>query len=246
MRRLGSLVIEAADAVPVPAGRALAVDRAAFARHVTERIESEPGIEVRRERLDRIPDAPLVILATGPLTAEPLAGELGRPGRPRLPLLLRCDRPDRLRRLDRPRGRLPGLALGGRRGRLPEPPARSRGLRGASSTRCSPPTRSPLHPCEAEALLRGLPADRGDGAPRPRHAGLRPAEAGRPARPARRGAPPRRRAAPPRGQARRPLQPGRLPDPAPRRRAAAHLPRRSRGCGTRSSPATARCTATPT
>jgi methylenetetrahydrofolate--tRNA-(uracil-5-)-methyltransferase len=76
MRRLGSLVLEAADACAVPAGRALAVDRHAFARHVTERIEAERGIEVRREKVDGLPDAPLVILATGPLTAEPLAGEI--------------------------------------------------------------------------------------------------------------------------------------------------------------------------
>jgi methylenetetrahydrofolate--tRNA-(uracil-5-)-methyltransferase len=76
MRRLGSLVLEAADACAVPAGRALAVDRTAFARRITERIEGDPRIEIRRERVDRIPEAPLAILATGPLTAEPLAREL--------------------------------------------------------------------------------------------------------------------------------------------------------------------------
>jgi len=76
MRRLGSLVLEAADQCAVPAGRALAVDRVAFARHVTERIQSEPRVEVRHERVDAIPEAPLVILATGPLTAEPLAGAI--------------------------------------------------------------------------------------------------------------------------------------------------------------------------
>jgi methylenetetrahydrofolate--tRNA-(uracil-5-)-methyltransferase len=78
MRRLGSLVIEAADACAVPAGRALAVDRSAFARHVTERILGEPAIELRCERVDRIPDGPLVILATGPLTADALARDLAR------------------------------------------------------------------------------------------------------------------------------------------------------------------------
>jgi methylenetetrahydrofolate--tRNA-(uracil-5-)-methyltransferase len=76
MRRLGSLVVEAADACAVPAGRALAVDRAAFASAVTERILAEPRIELRRGRVDRVPDAPLAILATGPLTAEPLARDL--------------------------------------------------------------------------------------------------------------------------------------------------------------------------
>jgi methylenetetrahydrofolate--tRNA-(uracil-5-)-methyltransferase len=78
MRRLGSLVIEAADACAVPAGRALAVDRVAFARHVTERILAEPAIELRDGRIDRIPDASLVILATGPLTAQALAADLAR------------------------------------------------------------------------------------------------------------------------------------------------------------------------
>ncbi|MEE9606139.1 MAG: methylenetetrahydrofolate--tRNA-(uracil(54)-C(5))-methyltransferase (FADH(2)-oxidizing) TrmFO [Myxococcota bacterium] len=76
MRRLGSLVIAAADECAVPAGKALAVDRVAFARRVTEAIESEPLIEVRRETVERIPRADAVILATGPLTAPELAREL--------------------------------------------------------------------------------------------------------------------------------------------------------------------------
>ena len=76
LRRLGSLVMEAADQCEVPAGRALAVDRHAFARHVTERTRAERAVEVRHERVDRLPDARLAILATGPLTAAPLAAEL--------------------------------------------------------------------------------------------------------------------------------------------------------------------------
>lgn len=76
MRALGSLVLEAADACAVPAGRALAVDRDAFSAFVTGRIEVEPGIELVRERVDAIPDDPLVILATGPLTADALAKSL--------------------------------------------------------------------------------------------------------------------------------------------------------------------------
>jgi methylenetetrahydrofolate--tRNA-(uracil-5-)-methyltransferase len=75
MRRLGSLVLRAADACAVPAGRALAVDRAAFARHVTDALESHPLVEVRRERVPAIPEGP-AILATGPLTAPELAREL--------------------------------------------------------------------------------------------------------------------------------------------------------------------------
>jgi methylenetetrahydrofolate--tRNA-(uracil-5-)-methyltransferase len=76
MRRLGSLVIEAADESAVPAGRALAVDRAAFARRVTEAVESHPRIRVQRGVVERIPDEGPAILATGPLTAPELARDL--------------------------------------------------------------------------------------------------------------------------------------------------------------------------
>jgi methylenetetrahydrofolate--tRNA-(uracil-5-)-methyltransferase len=76
MRRLGSLILRAADACAVPAGSALAVDRSAFARHVSDAIESHPRIEVRRERVAKLPDDELVILATGPLTDPELAAQL--------------------------------------------------------------------------------------------------------------------------------------------------------------------------
>jgi methylenetetrahydrofolate--tRNA-(uracil-5-)-methyltransferase len=77
MRRLGSLVMAAADQTAVPAGKALAVDRVAFARRITEAIESHPRIRVERGLVQRIPDAERVILATGPLTEPALARELG-------------------------------------------------------------------------------------------------------------------------------------------------------------------------
>jgi methylenetetrahydrofolate--tRNA-(uracil-5-)-methyltransferase len=73
MRRLGSLVLRAADATAVPAGRALAVDREKFGAHITQAIEDHPGIEVRRELVSEIPSDPRVVLATGPLTAPELA-----------------------------------------------------------------------------------------------------------------------------------------------------------------------------
>lgn len=76
MRRLGSLVMTAADAARVPAGRALAVDREAFSAHVTRCIEAHPRIEVRREVVERIPAGDPVVLATGPLTAPELTREL--------------------------------------------------------------------------------------------------------------------------------------------------------------------------
>jgi methylenetetrahydrofolate--tRNA-(uracil-5-)-methyltransferase len=78
MRRLGSLVLQTADETAVPAGRALAVDRVTFSARITEAIESHPLIEIRRELVARIPDDPLVVLATGPLTAPELARDLQR------------------------------------------------------------------------------------------------------------------------------------------------------------------------
>jgi len=76
MRCLGSLFMQAADASAVPAGRALAVDRVAFSAHVTTAINSHPLIEIRRELVERLPDDPFVVLATGPLTAPELARDL--------------------------------------------------------------------------------------------------------------------------------------------------------------------------
>ena len=76
MRRLDSLVISAADESAVPAGRALAVDRVAFARRITEAIESHPRISVEHTVVERIPASGRVILATGPLTAPELARDL--------------------------------------------------------------------------------------------------------------------------------------------------------------------------
>ncbi|BAC91544.1 glucose-inhibited division protein [Gloeobacter violaceus PCC 7421] len=73
LRRLGSLVIAVADAHAVPAGGALAVDRAVYTRELTERVANHPLIELRREEVTEIPAAGLVVFATGPLTSEPLA-----------------------------------------------------------------------------------------------------------------------------------------------------------------------------
>ncbi|MCH7945773.1 MAG: methylenetetrahydrofolate--tRNA-(uracil(54)-C(5))-methyltransferase (FADH(2)-oxidizing) TrmFO, partial [Armatimonadetes bacterium] len=76
MRRLDSLVLRAADESAVPAGRALAVDREAFSRCITDAVESHPRIEIRHEVVERIPDDVRVVLATGPLTADSLARRL--------------------------------------------------------------------------------------------------------------------------------------------------------------------------
>ncbi len=74
MRRLGSLVLRAADAHMLPAGGALAVDRDGFAAAVTAAIEDEPLIEVSRAEILELPDQwDSVIVATGPLTSPALA-----------------------------------------------------------------------------------------------------------------------------------------------------------------------------
>src|SRR5512141_2248822 len=60
LRMLGSLLLECAEAASLPAGGALAVDRELFAHLVTERIEKHPNIEVEREEVKAIPDAPTI------------------------------------------------------------------------------------------------------------------------------------------------------------------------------------------
>src|SRR6188474_82574 len=81
MRRLGSLVMRAAEESRVPAGAALAVDRERFAAAVTGAITNHPLIEVVREEMTAIPssnDADPVIVATGPLTSDLLSAEIAR------------------------------------------------------------------------------------------------------------------------------------------------------------------------
>src|SRR5579863_3159699 len=78
MRRLGSLVMRAADAHKLPAGGALAVDRDGFAAAVTAALAGEPLIDIRREEVFSLPaDWDSIIVATGPLTAPPLADAIG-------------------------------------------------------------------------------------------------------------------------------------------------------------------------
>ena len=73
LRRLGSVLIQIADAVRVPAGSALAVDRERFSARVTDVISNEPNIELVREELLDIPTAGFVVIASGPLTSESLS-----------------------------------------------------------------------------------------------------------------------------------------------------------------------------
>jgi methylenetetrahydrofolate--tRNA-(uracil-5-)-methyltransferase len=76
MRRLGSLIIEAADTNPVPAGSALAVDRLKFSRYIEEKILSQEKIKVIHEEVKNLPRNITVIIATGPLTSPALANEI--------------------------------------------------------------------------------------------------------------------------------------------------------------------------
>jgi methylenetetrahydrofolate--tRNA-(uracil-5-)-methyltransferase len=79
MRRLGSLVMRAADAHRVPAGAALAVDRDRFSQAITEAIESHPSITLVRDEVPRIPHDPAMyplIVATGPLTSDTLSQDI--------------------------------------------------------------------------------------------------------------------------------------------------------------------------
>ena len=78
LRRLGSLIMDCADRASVPAGKALAVDREGFARTVTEKIKGHPLIDVVVDEVEAIPSDGPVIMATGPLTSEALASDLGR------------------------------------------------------------------------------------------------------------------------------------------------------------------------
>ena len=75
MRRLHSLIMEAADATRVPAGGALAVDRTRFAAYVTGKIENHPRIRVERREAGAIPEGPCIV-ATGPLSSEAITAAI--------------------------------------------------------------------------------------------------------------------------------------------------------------------------
>jgi len=77
MRALGSLIMTKGDEHKVPAGSALAVDRDGFSAAVTAALAAHPNITIVRERIDTLPDSGMTIVATGPLTASALAGDIG-------------------------------------------------------------------------------------------------------------------------------------------------------------------------
>ena len=79
MRRLNSLIMESADINRVPAGGALAVDREGFSQYITDKIRNHENITVINKELSEIPqeENAVTIIASGPLTSEPLAKSIG-------------------------------------------------------------------------------------------------------------------------------------------------------------------------
>lgn len=76
LRLMGSLIMDCADETAVPAGGALAVDRKAFSQQVTKRILSHERITFISQKIEKIPDDGICIIATGPLTAGALAQDI--------------------------------------------------------------------------------------------------------------------------------------------------------------------------
>jgi methylenetetrahydrofolate--tRNA-(uracil-5-)-methyltransferase len=78
LRQLGSVVIQKADEHAVPAGGALAVDRAVFSENLTQTLSQHPLIELRRGEVLNLPTDGVAVLATGPLTSPALSEDLNR------------------------------------------------------------------------------------------------------------------------------------------------------------------------
>jgi methylenetetrahydrofolate--tRNA-(uracil-5-)-methyltransferase len=77
MRALDSLLMQAAETARVPGGHALTVDREVFSAEIARALEAHPRIEIRREEVKTIPDG-IVVIASGPLTSDPLAQDISR------------------------------------------------------------------------------------------------------------------------------------------------------------------------
>ncbi len=73
LRRMGSLIMEAADATRVPAGSALAVDRHLFSDYITSKISENENIEIISREVSSVEDGTVTVIATGPLTSAPMA-----------------------------------------------------------------------------------------------------------------------------------------------------------------------------
>ena len=78
LRRMDSLIMEAADATRVPAGSALAVDRDKFSAYVTDKIKTHPNITVIEGEVEKVEDGQVTVIATGPLTSDSFAEYISR------------------------------------------------------------------------------------------------------------------------------------------------------------------------
>jgi methylenetetrahydrofolate--tRNA-(uracil-5-)-methyltransferase len=78
MRRLGSLLMSAAETARVPGGHALTVDRVVFSAEIKRVLERHPNIRVERGEVQSIPASGIVIIASGPLTSDALATDISR------------------------------------------------------------------------------------------------------------------------------------------------------------------------
>ncbi len=76
LSELGSLIMEAAYATEVPAGSALAVNREDFSKYITDKIRNHQGITVIEEEVTEVDPEQITVVATGPLTSEPLAAAI--------------------------------------------------------------------------------------------------------------------------------------------------------------------------
>lgn len=77
LRRLGSLLLEAARVARVPGGHALTVDRGVFAQEIARGL-AEQNVEIRREEVTVLPENAITVIASGPLTSDALAQEIAR------------------------------------------------------------------------------------------------------------------------------------------------------------------------
>lgn len=76
MRRMGSLIMEAADATRVPAGGALAVDRETFSDYITQKIINHPLVHILSEEVTKMPEEGITVIASGPLTSPKLSEQV--------------------------------------------------------------------------------------------------------------------------------------------------------------------------
>ena len=191
---------------------------------MTAAIAGEPRIELRREEVTRIPGRHRHHRHRS--ADQRCAGRRDlAPHRLGPPLLLRQHQPDRGGRFRRYVDRILGVALRQiehRHRRLSQLPVQQRRVRALSRRAAEGRERRFAHRGGRHAVFRSVPADRGDRAPRTRHAALRADEADGPHRSAHRPAALGRRATAPGEPARRQLQPGRLSEPPEVRRAGAH------------------------